>query len=61
MILRKQQLEQPFLFWLVREFCSLDREIHDELKPISNREFYLWVSMLSAALLIYGAVFQLVA
>ncbi len=61
MILQKNQIEQPFMFWLVRELFSTDRTVEEELKPISNREFYTWMGLLSAALLIYGAVFRLFA
>ncbi|MGA9407680.1 MAG: hypothetical protein WBW71_11155 [Bacteroidota bacterium] len=61
MILQKNQIEQPFMFRLVRELFSTDRTVEEELKPIGNREFYTWMGLLSAALLIYGAVFRLFA
>ena len=61
MILQKNQIEQPFMFWLIRELFATDQNVEEELKPISNREFYTWVGLLSAALLIYGAVFRLFA
>jgi hypothetical protein len=59
MILQKNQLEEPFMFWLIRELFATDHGVEEELKPIGNREFYVWMVLLSAALLIYGAVFRL--
>ncbi len=61
MILQKNQIEQPFMFWLIRELLATDQVVEEELKPINNREFYTWVGLLSAALLIYGAVFRFFA
>ena len=61
MILQKNQIEEPFTFWLIRELFATEQGIEEELKPISNREFYTWMGMLSAALLIYGAVFRFFA
>ena len=61
MILEKSQIEQPFAFWLIREMFVTEEVIEEELKPISNREFYIWMAVLSAALLVYGAVFRVFA
>ncbi|MGA7162021.1 MAG: hypothetical protein WBZ48_13550 [Bacteroidota bacterium] len=61
MILQKNHIEQPFMFWLIRELFATDQVVKEEEKPISNREFYIWMGLLSAALLIYGAVFRLFA
>jgi hypothetical protein len=61
MILRKNQIEQPFMFWLIRELFATEQGIEEELKPISNREFYTWMGLLFTALLIYGTVFRFFA
>lgn len=61
MILQKDQIEQPFPFWLIRELFATEQGIEEEVEPISNREFYTWMSILFAALLIYGAVFRFFA
>ena len=61
MILQKNQIEQPFMLWLIRELFATDQVVEEEGKPISNREFYTWMGVLSAALLVYGAVFRLFA
>ena len=61
MILQKNQIEQPFMFWLIRELFATEQGIEEELKPINNREFYTWMCLLFAALLIYGAVFRFFA
>ncbi len=61
MILQKNQIEQPFMFWLIRELFATEQAIEEELKPISNREFYTWIGLISAALLVYGAVFRVFA
>jgi len=60
MILQKNQ-EEPFMFWLVREMFATAEGVEEELKPISDREFYTWMGVLSVALLIYGAVFRFFA
>ena len=49
------------MFSLVREMFATVEGIEEESKPINNREFYLWMGVLSAALLIYGAVFRIFA
>ena len=56
-----ENMQQPFPFWLLEEFCSGDTFSEDELRPISDREFYAWMGILSAALLVYGFVFHFVA
>lgn len=61
MILQKNQIEQPFMFWLIRELFATEHAIDEEVKPISNREFYSWMGVLFAALLVYGAIFQFFA
>ena len=61
MILRKNQIEQPFMFRLIRELFATEQGIEEELKPISNREFYTWMGLLFTALLIYGTVFRFFA
>jgi len=61
MILQKNQIEQPFMFWLIRELFATEQGIEEELKPISNREFYTWMGLLFTALLIYGTVFRFFA
>jgi hypothetical protein len=61
MILQKNQLDQPFMFWLIRELFAAEQAIQEELTPISSREFYTWMGLLFAALLIYGAVFRFFA
>jgi hypothetical protein len=64
MILQKNQIEQPFMFWLIRELFATEQgieEIEEEMKPIGNREFYTWMSVLFAALLVYGTIFKFFA
>ena len=61
MILQKNRIEQPFMFWLIRELFATEQGIEEEMKPISDREFYTWMSVLFAALLVYGAIFQFFA
>lgn len=61
MILQKMNINQPFLFWLIDEFSEGDQICEEELRPVSNREFYLWMGMLSAALLVYGVIFRFIA
>ena len=58
MILQKTQIDQPFIFWLIREFLSTDQESNENVQPMSNREFYVWMGLLAAAVIIYGAIFR---
>ncbi len=46
------------MFWLIRELFATERGSAEEMEPISNREFYTWMSVLFAALLVYGAIFK---
>ena len=59
MILEKNEQQQPFMFWLIREFLFSNHEIDEEVQPISNREFYVWLGLLSAAVIIYGVIFRI--
>ena len=61
MNLQNRNVQQPFLFWLIDEFTSGDQMIEEDVRPISNREFSLWMGILSAALLVYGIVFRFIA
>ena len=53
--------QQPFLFWLIDEFASGEQVTEEEVQPISDREFFLWMGILSVALLTYGIVFRFIA
>ena len=46
------------MFWLIRELFATERWSAEEMEPIINREFYTWMSVLFAALLVYGAIFK---
>ena len=61
MNLEKRNIQQPFLFWLIDEFTSGDQTLDEEIRPISDREFFHWMGILSVALLIYGVVFHFIA
>ena len=58
MILPKNRMNQPFLFWLIGEFFSSEAQIQEAYQPINDREFYAWLGMISVAVLIYAAVFR---
>ena len=61
MILQRNQLKQPFVFWLLQEFFAGIQETEEEITPISDREFFVWMGLLSTALVLYGAVFRFFA
>jgi hypothetical protein len=60
MDLQNREIQQPFLFWLIDEFSRGGQPIEEEARPINNREFFLWMGILSAALLVYGVVFRFI-
>lgn len=61
MILQKNEMQQPFVFWLIREFLVANPETDEHVQPIGNREFYIWVGLISAAVIIYGTIFRFFA
>jgi hypothetical protein len=61
MNLSKRNIRQPFLFWLIDEFTQGENPTEEEVRPITDREFFLWMGILSVALLCYGVVFHFIA
>jgi hypothetical protein len=61
MILQRNQLKQPFMFWLVQEFFAGMQETQEESRPISDREFYIWIVLLFGAVIMYGSIFRFFA
>ena len=57
---QNRNIDQPLMFWLINEFAGADEAV-EETRPIGNREFALWMGILSAALLAYGVVFRFLA
>ena len=60
MILHRNQLGQPFFFWLIQELFSEGVNVQEESRPIGNAEFYSWTVILAAALLLYAVAFRLI-
>lgn len=58
MYLKKNQIEGPFVFWLIQELFSGDESVPEETLPISNREFYTWMGLIAGALLVYATIFR---
>ena len=56
-----EQLGQPFLFWLIGEMFSEEQSQEEEIKPIGDREFYAWLTLIGGALMMYAVVFRLLA
>jgi len=61
MYLKRNQIAEPFVFWLIQELFSGTENDSEELEPISNREFYAWLGLITGALLVYAAIFRLPA
>ncbi|HTX17426.1 MAG TPA: hypothetical protein VMG34_02100 [Bacteroidota bacterium] len=56
-----ENVQQPFPFWLLEEFSAGESFSEEELRPISDAEFFSWMGILSIALLVYGFVFHFIA
>jgi hypothetical protein len=51
------KLYEPFAFWLVRQFLPADNT-EEITRPISNKEFYWTMGMISFGLFALGIVFH---
>jgi hypothetical protein len=51
------KLQEPFAFWLVRQFLIAEEDLKEDFEPISNREFFSILSMIIAALVILKIIF----
>lgn len=47
-MIKRQSIQEPFAFWLIREFMASKEDASEDLRPISNREFYSILAMLVA-------------
>ncbi len=61
MSFNRNQTVEPFVFWLIQELFSGDESVPEEMLPISNREFYTWMGLIAGALLVYAAIFRILA
>ena len=59
MFFQRNPAEQPFMFWLIQELFSKDENFEEELKPISNVEFYTVTALILGSLLAYAVIFRL--
>jgi hypothetical protein len=55
---RYPKIQEPFAFWLVRQFLITEERQKEDIKPISNRELFSILSMIIAALVILRIIFQ---
>lgn len=58
MLLQRNHMQRPFVFWLIQELFSGDQPFEEELRPLGDREFYTWMAMIGGALLVYAVVFR---
>ncbi len=61
MLPQRNQMEQPFVFWLIQELFSGDQLIEEEIRPLGDREFYTWMALIGGALLVYAVAFRVFA
>ncbi len=45
---------KPFAFWLVQQFLPVENTEDENSKPISDREFYTYISIVGFALALFG-------
>jgi hypothetical protein len=53
-MIKRQSIQEPFAFWLIREFLTSEEDAAEELRPITNREFYSILAMLVAGVAVLG-------
>lgn len=51
MILTMKQSE-PFAFWLIRKLFDSDKANAGDVQPMSNKEFTLWVAIITVGFLL---------
>jgi hypothetical protein len=47
-MIKRQSIQEPFAFWLVRAFLPSEEDVSEDLRPISDKEFYAVLAMLIA-------------
>lgn len=52
------KLHEPFAFWLVRQFIPAEDVCKEDIRPISDREFYGIMVMIIAALVVLDLIFH---
>jgi hypothetical protein len=52
------KLEEPFAFWLVRQFLPAVEDQEEDVQPINNREFYSIMGMIVVVLLVLDIIFH---
>ncbi len=45
-MINRQSVQEPFAFWLIREFLASDENGLEDLQPIDDKEFYSVLAML---------------
>jgi len=56
-MLVSRRKDEPFIFWLANEFLPGEAS-QEELEPISNREFFISIGLITAFLTAMGIIFQ---
>ena len=52
------KLEEPFVFWLIRQYLPAIDDKEEDVQPINNREFYSIMSMIILALVVLDIIFH---
>jgi hypothetical protein len=52
------KLEEPFVFWLIRQYLPAVEYKEEEVQPINNREFYNIMGMIVLAFVALDIIFH---
>jgi hypothetical protein len=50
-MINRQSVQEPFAFWLIREFLTSKTDESEDLRPIDDKEFYSAIAILAAGVL----------
>jgi hypothetical protein len=51
-MINRQSVQEPFAFWLIREFLMSKTDESEELRPIDDKEFYSAMALMTAGVLV---------
>jgi hypothetical protein len=52
------KLQEPFMFWLTRQSLPVVEDQDQDVRPMTNREFYSVMGMVVGALIVLNTIFQ---
>jgi hypothetical protein len=52
------KLEEPFVFWLIRQYLPAEEDKEEDIQPINKCEFYSIMGMIVLALVVLDIIFH---